>query len=114
MKKQKICIIGGSLTGLVTAISLSKLNFEIDLITGNFVNNSKSSRTITVSENNFHFLNKLNISRLLKTFGVQTPKHAATRVAEEAGGEGRSQPGLEVLNDARALGPITERRFMYR
>tara|TARA_B100001013_G_C24599945_1_gene438385 strand:+ start:41 stop:1189 length:1149 start_codon:yes stop_codon:yes gene_type:complete len=66
MKKQKICIIGGSLTGLVTAISLSKLNFEIDLITGNFVNNSKSSRTITVSENNFHFLNKLNISKLLK------------------------------------------------
>ena len=66
MKKQKICIIGGSLTGLVTAISLSKLNFEIDLITGNFVNNLKSSRTITVSENNFHFLNKLNISKLLK------------------------------------------------
>ena len=66
MKKQKICIIGGSLTGLVTAISLSKLNFEIDLITGNFINNLKSSRTITVSENNFHFLNKLNISKLLK------------------------------------------------
>ena len=66
MKKQKICIIGGSLTGLVTAISLSKLNFEIDLITDNFVNNFKSSRTIAVSENNFHFLNKLNISKLLK------------------------------------------------
>ena len=32
MKKQKICVIGGSLTGLVTAISLSKLNCEIDLI----------------------------------------------------------------------------------
>ena len=27
MKKQKICIIGGSLTGLVTAVSLSKLNW---------------------------------------------------------------------------------------
>ena len=35
MKKQKICIIGGSLTGLVTAISLSKLNCEIDLIVSN-------------------------------------------------------------------------------
>ena len=66
MKKQKICIIGGNLTGLVTAISLSKLNFEIDLITGNFSNNLKSSRTIAVSENNFHFLNKLNISKILK------------------------------------------------
>ena len=66
MKKQKICIIGGSLAGLVTAVSLSKLNCEIDLITGNLVKNLKSSRTIAVSENNFNFLNKLNISNLLK------------------------------------------------
>ena len=57
MKKQKICIIGGSLTGLVTAISLSKLNCEIDLITGNLVSNLKSTRTIAVSEDNFNFLN---------------------------------------------------------
>ena len=35
MKKQKICIIGGSLSGLVTAIALSKLYCEIDLITDN-------------------------------------------------------------------------------
>ena len=66
MKKQKICIIGGSLTGLVTAISLSKLNCKIDLITGNLVKNFESSRTIAVSENNFHFLNKLNITKSLK------------------------------------------------
>ena len=66
MKKQKICIIGGSLTGLVTALSLSKLNCEIDLITGNLVKNLKSGRTIALSENNFNFLNKLNISNLLK------------------------------------------------
>ena len=66
MKKQKICIIGGSLTGLVTAISLSKLNCKIDLITGNLAKNFESSRTIAVSENNFHFLNKLNISKSLK------------------------------------------------
>jgi len=66
MKKQKICIIGGSLTGLVTAISLSKLNCSIDLITGNAMQNLKSNRTIAVSENNFDFLNKLNISESLK------------------------------------------------
>ena len=66
MKKQKICIIGGSLTGLVTAVSLSKLNCEIDLITGNLVKNLKSGRTIAVSENNFNFLNKLNITNHLK------------------------------------------------
>ena len=66
MKKQKICIIGSGLTGLVTAICLSKLNCEIDLITGNIGKNYKSSRTIAISENNFHFLNKLNISKFLK------------------------------------------------
>jgi len=65
MKKQKICVIGGSLTGLVTAISLSKLNCEIDLITGNDDQNLKSNRTIAISENNFDFLDKLNISKSL-------------------------------------------------
>ena len=66
MKKQKICIIGGSLTGLVTAACLSKLNCDIDLITGESHKNLKSGRTIAVSENNFRFLDKLNISKLLK------------------------------------------------
>ena len=66
MEKQKICIIGGSLTALVTAITLSKLNCKIDLITGNDKKRLKSNRTIAVSENNFDFLNKLNISKFLK------------------------------------------------
>ena len=59
MKRQKICIIGGSLTGLVTAISLSKLNCTIDLITGDIDKNLKSNRTIAISENNLDFLNKI-------------------------------------------------------
>ncbi len=66
MQKQKICIIGGNLTGLVTAIVLSKLNCQIDLITGNTKQNLKSNRTIAVSENNFDFLNKLNINKSFK------------------------------------------------
>ena len=66
MKKQKICVIGGSLTGLVTAISLSKLNCEIDLVIGSPAQNLKSTRTIAISENNFDFLNKLNIAKSLK------------------------------------------------
>ena len=66
MKKQKICIIGGGLTGLVTAISMSKFDCEIDLITGNLMKNFKSTRTIAISEENFNFLNKLNISESLK------------------------------------------------
>jgi len=65
MKKQKICIIGGNLTGLVTAIALSKLNCQIDLITGNINQNHKSNRTIAISDNNFDFLNKLNIKKSL-------------------------------------------------
>ena len=65
MEKQKICIIGGNLTGLVTAMALSKLNCQIDLITGNANQNYQSNRTIAVSENNFDFLNKLNIKKSL-------------------------------------------------
>ena len=66
MEKQKICIIGGNITGLVTAIALSKLNCQIDLITGNVNQNHQSNRTIAISENNFYFLNKLNIKKSLK------------------------------------------------
>ena len=66
MEKQKICIIGGNLTGLVTAIALSKLNCQIDLITGNINQNHQSNRTIAISENNFDFLNKLNIKKYFK------------------------------------------------
>jgi len=66
MKKQKICIIGGSLTGLTTAISLSKLNCEIDLIIGDGNLKTKSNRTVAISENNFNFLNKLKISKSFK------------------------------------------------
>ena len=66
MKKQKICIIGGGLTGLVTAISLSGLNCEIDLIIGNNNSNIESNRTTAISQENFDFLNELNISSSLK------------------------------------------------
>jgi len=66
MKNQKICIIGGGLTGLITAITLSKLNCKIDLIARDIEQNSKSNRTIAISQNNLDFLDKLNISKLLK------------------------------------------------
>tara|TARA_B100000029_G_C17446869_1_gene913571 strand:+ start:52 stop:1200 length:1149 start_codon:yes stop_codon:yes gene_type:complete len=66
MEKQKICIIGGSLTGLVTAISLSKFNCDIDLVTGNFNKNIQSSRTLAISEDNFDYLNSMNIFKKLE------------------------------------------------
>ncbi len=66
MKKQKICIIGGGLTGLITAISLSKLDCEIDLITDNFAKNLKSNRAIAISSNNLNLLMKLNIFKNFK------------------------------------------------
>jgi len=61
MKKQKICIIGGGLAGMVTAISLSKINCDIDLITGTNTQKKTSNRTVAISQDNFEFLNKLNI-----------------------------------------------------
>ena len=61
MKKQKICIIGGGLAGMVTAISLSKINCDIDLITGTNTQSKSSNRTVAISQDNFEFLKKLNI-----------------------------------------------------
>ena len=67
MEKQKVCIIGGGLTGLVTAITLSRLNLKIDLVTaGNVNKKAKSTRTIAVSHNNYDFLKKLKINNLLE------------------------------------------------
>ena len=66
MRKQKVCIIGGGLSGLITAITLSKLNLEIDLITRNYDKSVKSSRTIAISQNNYNFLKELNIFKFSK------------------------------------------------
>ena len=66
MGKQKICIIGGGLTGLITAATLGKLNLEIDLVTGNLDQDFKSDRTIAISQNNFNYLKRLNIFKFKK------------------------------------------------
>ena len=66
MGKQKICIIGGGLTGLITAATLGKLNLEIDLVTSNLGQDLKSDRTIAISQNNFNYLKRLNIFKFKK------------------------------------------------
>ena len=56
MENQKICIIGGGLSGLITALSLSKLKITIDLVTGNIKENlisnlcERNRRLITLEE----------------------------------------------------------------
>jgi len=61
MAKQKVCIIGGSLSGLITAITLSKLNLSVDLISNNFNEKINQVRTTAISQSNYEFLKKLNI-----------------------------------------------------
>ena len=61
MERQKICIIGGGLSGLITAIALSKLNLKVDLITNSINKDIKSGRTVAISQNNYDFLKKLKI-----------------------------------------------------
>ena len=66
MEKQKICIVGGGLTGLITAIALSKLNLKIDLVTSSTNRNIKTNRTIAISQQNYNFLKELNFSNFSK------------------------------------------------
>jgi len=64
MKKQKICIIGGGLTGLITAITLSKLKVSVDLIVDRMESNIDSNRTIAISQDNYDFLQDLKVFKL--------------------------------------------------
>ena len=64
MKKQKICVIGTGLSGLITAFTLSKLDINVDLIAENGVKSPATNRTTAVSQNNYNFLKKLNILNL--------------------------------------------------
>jgi len=66
MKKQKVCIIGGGLTGLATSITLSRLNLDVDLISAtNIHKNIKTQRTTAISQNNYDYLKKLKLSNNL-------------------------------------------------
>ena len=58
MEKQKVCIIGGGLTGLITAAVLSKLNIKIDLITEDISQSTRSNRTTAISQDNYNSFKK--------------------------------------------------------
>ena len=62
MNKQKICVIGAGLSGLITAFALSKLDISVDLIAESEVKNSTTNRTTAISQNNYNFLKRLNVS----------------------------------------------------
>jgi len=61
MEKQKVCIIGGGLTGLITAACLSKLNLKVDLIAENIIKGAKTNRTTAISQDNLNNLMELKI-----------------------------------------------------
>ena len=68
MKKHKICIVGGGLTGLISALVLSERALDIDLIVENSVSKIKDLRVTAISEKNIDFL-KLTIKNInLKLF----------------------------------------------
>ena len=56
MKKHKICIVGGGLTGLITALVLSEKGLDIDLIVENKTSKNKDLRVTAISEKNVEFL----------------------------------------------------------
>ncbi len=59
MKKQKICIVGDGLSGLMTVLALNKLEgLEVHLISRKN-KHSKDRRTTAISTSNYEFLNKV-------------------------------------------------------
>ena len=59
MKKQRICVVGDGLSGLMAALSLNKLEgLEVHLISRKN-NPSKDKRTTAISASNYEFFNKV-------------------------------------------------------
>ncbi len=59
MKKQRICIVGDGLSGLMTALALNKLKgLEVHLISRKN-KHSKDKRTTAISASNYEFLNRV-------------------------------------------------------
>ena len=79
MQKQKVCIIGAGLTGLITAVCLSKLNLEIDLVADNMNQNLQSFRTTAISESNYSFL-----STISSWLSINLTKILAPRINESS------------------------------
>ena len=48
-EKHKICIVGGGLTGLISALVLSKKGLDIDLIVENSISKTKDLRVTAIS-----------------------------------------------------------------
>ena len=61
MVKQKICVLGAGLSGLLTAYTLSQKNFEIDIYDPNFFKSKSTNRTTGISNDNFIFLKKFKV-----------------------------------------------------
>ncbi len=58
MKKQKICIVGDGMSGLITAQILGKLDVQIDLISKKSKNKFIDNRTTALSPSNYKFISK--------------------------------------------------------
>ena len=68
MKKHKICIVGGGLTGLITALVLSEKGLDIDLILENIKSKNKDLRVTAISDKNLVFLRSSIKNLNLKLF----------------------------------------------
>ena len=68
MKKHKICIVGGGLTGLISALILSERGLDIDLIVENTLSKIKDLRVTAISEKNMEFLKSTIKNINLKLF----------------------------------------------
>ena len=70
MKKQKICIVGDGLSGLMATLALNKLGgLEVYLVSKKN-KHIKDKRTTAISASNYEFLNEVTNKLDKKLFGL--------------------------------------------
>ena len=79
MIKQRICVVGDGLSGLMTAVVLTKVpGLEVNLIAKKGTKNL-DKRTTAISDTNFKFINQ-NIASLGRKPGLQKKLSSFTKL----------------------------------
>ena len=70
MEKQRICVIGGGLSGLITTIALNRLNLSVDLFANNFYDKMINKNFVCIVGGAGHIGTPLGLALSSKGYNV--------------------------------------------